>query len=99
MHIPRPAAKKSRRAKIEAYHQLMESRHGDRIASLLAPETVNDLRKMIKRLDIKDAFEAKEETSFPRTDYSPYIAHVDCKDKSRPSSRPGSPSSSDDGDQ
>jgi len=69
-----------------------------RISHPLASETVKDVTEMIKELDVKDSFRTNGKKFFPRKDYTPYVTHVDCRDKSGPSSGPGFPSSSNDGD-
>jgi len=73
-------------------------KRADRVSFPLASETVADVAAMIKDLDVKDPFKANRETSFPREDYTPYVTYVDCRVKSRPSSRPGSVPSSKNGD-
>ena len=97
-NIPFPTANKSPFPKVEAHLELMPIKRADRVPYPLASETVADMAAMIKDLDVKDPFKAKKETSFPHKDYTPYVTYVDCRVKGDPSSRPGSPSSSNNGD-
>jgi hypothetical protein len=76
----------------------MPLKRAGRITHSFASETVKDVVGMLKGLDVEDSFETNGKASFPRKDYTPYVTYVDCRDKGGPSNRPGSPSSSNNGD-
>jgi len=98
-HITPPAVvKESVVPKVEAHCQPTPLKRADGISHPLASETVEDLREMIEALDVKHPFKTNRKTSFPRKDYTPYVTYADCRDNGGPSRRPGSPSSSNDGD-
>jgi len=97
-NIPFPAANISPFPNVEAHYQLMPLKRADRVSYPLASETVANVAAMIKDLDVKDPFKANRKTPFPRKDYTPYATYVDCRVNGRPSSRPGSPSSPNNGD-
>ena len=84
--IPLPIAKNPRRAVIEAYHQLMPSTRVDRVSYPHASETIEGVVEIFQDLGVTDPFPTNEETSFPRADYTPYVMHIDCRDKGRPGS-------------
>jgi hypothetical protein len=96
-HIRFPAANQSLVSKVKALCQVMPFKRADRILYPPASETVKDVTEIFKELDVMDSFNVNGETSFPRKDYTPYVTYVDCRDKGCPSSRPGSPSSSNNG--
>ena len=74
----------------------MPLKRADRASCTHASETIEEVTEMVKQdLDVADPFSTDKETSFPRVDYTPYVTHVDCRDKRR-ARRADSSSSSDD---
>ena len=96
--VPVPVANKSLASKVNAYCKRTSLKRAYRVLHPLASETVKDVTAMIKGLDVGDTIKTNGLTSFLRKDYTPYVTYVDCRDKGGPSNRPGSPSSSNDGD-
>ena len=93
--VPVPVTNKSLTSKGKAHCKRTSLKRAYRVLYPLASETVKDGTGMIRGLD---AIKTNGSMSFPRKDYTPYVTYVDCRDKDGPSNRPGSPSSSNDGD-
>lgn len=60
--------------------------HVDRVSHPHASENIEEVVEILKDLGVMDPFPTAEGSSFPRDDYTPYVMHIDCRDKGRPGS-------------